>query len=515
MFDLPYVDLYLRKSRLVRHEDPRDLTSIKAQEDSGRSWAAREGYEVRHVWVDNLSAWSDVERPEFDKALAAVLAGDVPALWCAYLDRFTRKGIDDIGPILGKARVIFDYDGLDSSIERDRRWIIDRAEQAREYSVRLSYNVKTTKATMRARGQWTQAAPYGLRADRARKLHHVPDDWRIVLHIVELVALGFAERTVAKALNSGPNPVTGPGGGTWQATAISRILHNPVYEGWQLAPRRQHGRYQAYRDAEGNRVSVLAEGVTPIPPELLLRARQVAAGHTFVSPQQAARVGTTRQLLTDGVNCSGCRGGASPDSNNYRCWRSVQGVPCEAPVSVSRKVLEEFVTEAWFTRMNSAKPDDPLLLVAAERWTGLQQPESAAELADAMAALKTAEAGVARLTAQQASGLFDPPFDAHLPRLQAEARSALASAKKRVAEATPKRLDITFLLEDRSIRKAWDDAELGLRRELLRLVIRRVVVRKGRRGQNYFDGPARVDIHWLDQADPWVSLNREELEEAA
>ncbi|MFE7111301.1 recombinase family protein [Streptomyces sp. NPDC057575] len=153
MPDLPPIDLYLRKSRVVRHEDPRDLTSIQAQEDSGRAWAAREGYRVRHVWVDNLSAWSDIERPEFDKALATVLAGEVPALWCAYLDRFTRKGIDDIGPILGKARVIFDYDGLDSSVERDRRWIIDRAEQAREYSMRLSYNVKTTKAAKRARGQ--------------------------------------------------------------------------------------------------------------------------------------------------------------------------------------------------------------------------------------------------------------------------------------------------------------------------------------------------------------------------
>ncbi|MEU6973638.1 recombinase family protein [Kitasatospora aureofaciens] len=144
---------------------------MQAQEASGRAWAAREGYLVLKVWIDNLFAWSDVERPELDKALAAVLEGEVPALWCAYLDRFTRKGIDDIGPILGKARVIFDYDGLDSSNERDRRWIIDRAEQAREFSNRLSYNItglrarlgvelpfKTTKASMRSRGQWTQAA---------------------------------------------------------------------------------------------------------------------------------------------------------------------------------------------------------------------------------------------------------------------------------------------------------------------------------------------------------------------
>ncbi|RAJ44745.1 resolvase-like protein [Kitasatospora sp. SolWspMP-SS2h] len=507
MTDLPYVDLYLRKSRVVRDEDPRDLTSIQSQENTGRAWAAREGYRVREVWVDNLSAWSDIERPEFDKALAAVLAGEVPALWCAFLDRFTRKGIDDIGPILGKARVIFDYEGLDSSIERDRRWIIDRAEQAREYSNRLSYNIKSTKATMRARGQWTQMAPYGLCADKARKLHHAPETWRIVLHVVKCVALGFSQRSVAKALNSGPNPVPGPGGGRWQANAISRILHNPVYEGWQVAPRRQkatRGRFEAFRDRDGNRVSVLADGVEPVPADLLARAWQVAAGFTFASPDQAARVGTTRELLTDAVKCPGCRGGASPDSQNYRCWRAVQGDVCPAPVSVSRARLEEYVTEAWFSWMNAAEPDDPLLVKAAQRWKGLQQPDNGSELAEAAAALKSAEAGIKRLVEQQASGFFDPPFDTHLPTLQAEARAALENAKRRVADASPKRLDVSFLLEDAAIRQAWAEADLPLRRELLRLVIRRVAVTKGRRGCNVFDGPSRVEIHWLDQPDPWL-----------
>ncbi|MGW4898075.1 recombinase family protein [Kitasatospora sp. NPDC004240] len=432
----------------------------------------------------------------------------MPALWCAFLDRFTRKGIDDIGPILGKARVIFDYDRLDSSSERARRRIIDRAEQARERSVRLSYNIKTTKGAKRARGQWTQMAPYGLRADGARKLHHVPDEWRIVMHIVSCVADGFSQRTVAKALNSGPNPVPGPVGGRWQANAICRILRNPVYEGWQVAPRRHastQGRFQAYRDGEGNRVGVFAEGVEPIPHDLLTRARQVTAGYAFTTPEQAARKGTVTKLLTDAVKCRGCRGGASADSHNYRCWRAVQGDHCPSPVSVDCQCIEGYVTEAWFSRMNAATPDDPLLLIAAERWAGLQHPENVEELADAIAALKSAEAGIQRLAEQQASGLFDPPFDTHLPRLQMEARTALENAKKRVTAATPKRLDVSFLMEDARIRKAWDQADLPLRRELLRLVIRRVVVMKGRRGYNLFDGPGRVEIHWLDQPDPWLA----------
>ncbi|MFD0350720.1 hypothetical protein ACFQ0M_41265 [Kitasatospora aburaviensis] len=92
MPDMEEVDLYLRKSKRIRTEDPRDLLSVQTQEELGRAWAAKNGKRVREVWVDNLSAWSDVKLPEFDKAVAAVLAGDVPILWCAFLDRFTRKG---------------------------------------------------------------------------------------------------------------------------------------------------------------------------------------------------------------------------------------------------------------------------------------------------------------------------------------------------------------------------------------------------------------------------------------
>ncbi|MFJ9446927.1 recombinase family protein [Kitasatospora sp. NPDC101235] len=515
MPELSYVDLYLRKSRIVRNEDPRDLTSIQAQEDSGRSWAAREGYRVRKVWVDNLSAWSDVERPEFDKALAAVLDGEVPALWCAYLDRFTRKGIDDIGPILGKARVIFDYDGLDSSNERDRRWIIDRAEQAREFSNRLSYNIKTTKASMRSRGQWTQAPPYGLEVDASKKLRH-NSDWRYVLHVVESAALGFSHRSIAKGMNSGPAPIAGPGGGLWYPSVVGRIIHNPVYEGWQVAPCRKDGsgRFEAYRDQQGNRVRVFVDGAEPIPHELLVRARQNANGNRLLDPAVCVSTRETPHLLTDSVMCCGCRRTASVRGLSHVCWRGKDALACAEPLSVLRTALEDYVTEAWFTRLKATRPEDPLLVVAAQRWTGLRQsPEMATELADALAALKTAEAGVQRLVAQQASGFFDPPFDTHLPRLQHEARVALDSAKARVAEASPKQLDVSFLLEDERLRRAWDEADLGLRRELIRLAVRRVVVRKGKRGVHPFNGDDRVEIHWLDAPDPWVPQT--ELEDLA
>ncbi|MFH8619613.1 hypothetical protein ACH4E8_31695 [Streptomyces sp. NPDC017979] len=109
------------------------------------------------MWKESLSAWSDVKRPKCDAAMAAVLAGEVPCLWVFAQDRFSRKGAEAVVPILGKARVIFAYERLDSMGERDRRWIIDRAENAREYSQRLSYLV-VDPGTRKLRPNHTLAA---------------------------------------------------------------------------------------------------------------------------------------------------------------------------------------------------------------------------------------------------------------------------------------------------------------------------------------------------------------------
>ncbi|GLW74941.1 hypothetical protein Kpho02_72380 [Kitasatospora phosalacinea] len=500
--DWPEVDLYLRKSKVVREGDKRDITSIRAQESEGREWAAKNHYRVRKVWVDNLSAWSDVARPGFDNALAAVLDDHVPALWCFALDRYTRKGIDDIGPVLGKARVIFHWERLDSSDPNDRRWIIDRAEQAREYSERLSYNIRVTKKNQLKNGQWSSRPPYGTEATKGRKLTNGAL-WPVVLHIFRSLADGISARTLCKAFNSGPNPVLSPNGGEWQVSTISYMVHNPVYEGWQTIKHPQKpNKPIPYRSESGERVRVWADDAEPVPRELAIRARQMLTAGNF--PTRPASDSRKRHLLTDLVRCAGCRNAASANGHNHHCNRLTVGMFCPAPVSVSRRLLEEWVVEAWFSRLNAADIEDPLLAVAAERWTGYQHPETAAVLADAVAALATAEATVRRLAQQQAEGFFEPPFDTHLPKLQAEARAALVAAKQKVAEATPKRLDVSWLLEDGTIREAWAEAGHELRRELIRLLVRRVVVSKGRRGIP-FDGKSRVEIHWLDEPDFWAS----------
>ncbi|MFD9814175.1 recombinase family protein [Streptomyces sp. NPDC059080] len=180
----PLIDLYLRKSKNLREDDHRREQSTDTQEASGRRWADRNGYTVRHVWVDLASGYkADAKRPDFDKALAALRNRETSALWCYMVDRFSRRGaravLDVIDPVDGTepGRLIFEYDNLDSANERDKRWILNRAMDAKESSDQLSARTRETKQQQREDGQWVTAQPpYGYRVEIVGKRRRlVPD----------------------------------------------------------------------------------------------------------------------------------------------------------------------------------------------------------------------------------------------------------------------------------------------------------------------------------------------------
>lgn len=69
---------------------------------------------------------------------------------------------------------------------------------------------------------------------------------------------------------------------------------------------------------------------------------------------------------------------------------------------------------------------------------------------------------------------------------------------------------MSFLMEEESAKAAWDDADLALKRDLLRLAVDKVTVCKVPDGEtvgkNTFQGDRRVTIEWakptVDHADP-------------
>ncbi|MFD7580985.1 recombinase family protein [Kitasatospora sp. NPDC059817] len=167
------MDLYCRKSKKLRQGSHKQELSMDAQEARGRGFAAREGYRSGVVHRENLSAYKSEVRPRFDKALDRLHEGEAAALWSYNMSRFSRKGAGEVVGVLdaGK-RLIFDWDGLDSIRPRDRKHIINAAEESREFSARLSEKVRDTKNEQRRQGRWLGAAPYGLKATTKPKLAH-------------------------------------------------------------------------------------------------------------------------------------------------------------------------------------------------------------------------------------------------------------------------------------------------------------------------------------------------------
>ncbi|MGW5402384.1 recombinase family protein [Streptomyces sp. NPDC003952] len=508
---LPYVDLLLRKSKVVR-EGERAL-SIRAQEERGRAWADEHGYCVRKVWRENLSAWSDVQRPKYDQAMSAVLAGEVPALWVYALDRFSRKGAEAVVPILGKARVIFDYERLDSMDERDRRWIIDRAENAREYSQRLSYNVRGTKSRQRTEGKWLSKAPFGLVADPVtRKL--TPDrtpymctvadrrevtPWEIVQRVFTAIGEGTSSRALTRKLNSeGLRTGTGV---PWRADAVRAIIIHPVYEGWltHCPGGKAHRDRVPFLNSEGERIRVVTAETLPemIPSELAERARRVLSGNQTIS-KIAPTAGRAVRALTSRMRCASCDSAMTLEGDSYACTRYGDGPEaCAAPAFVKRTVIEKYVVQTWSERLAATGDDDPLLVAVAERWQAITRPKETQVIRDARAELKAAQAKLDKFHADDAADFYTGRSARYRIPHKNAAEARISKAEDALAELVGNTgpVSLSFLLSGRG-EAYWNTTDARMQRDLLGLAIDTVTVTKSPGRGRRFDGMKRVSITW-------------------
>lgn len=515
----------MRKSKVVR-EGERAL-SIRDQERRGRAWAEENGYCVRKVWKENLSAWSDVQRPKYDAAMSAVLNGEVPCLWVYALDRFSRKGAEAVVPILGKARVIFDYERLDSMDERDRRWIIDRAENAREYSQRLSYNVTNTKNTQRREGRWLAKAPFGLTADKdTRRLS--PDrspylciikgrkelsPWEVVVRIFTEIAEGVSSRALARKLNEeGVKSATGK---FWRADSIRAVVIHPVYEGWlTVSPGgKSHKAPVHYSNDKGERVRCVEPSVLPemIPADLAARARRVLSGHQIIDNTRVE--GRPTHALSGKMRCASCGHAMVLDGKSYNCQHRAAGGACPGPASAWRPAIERYVVEAWAARLHSADDDDPLLIAVAERWHALTRPEEGDEIREARAEYKAASEALDKFHADDRAGFYTGRSAKYRIPQKNAAERRLDVAEQRLNGLTGEgRVDITWLIEGHAA-ETWHAADPQLQRDLIHLAIDTVTVTKSNGQGGRFKGDERVTIEWAvpEGAEP----DADEFEQAA
>jgi site-specific DNA recombinase len=541
--EIKYVDLLCRKSKVLSENDRLREVSTQEQEKQGRAWAARNGYIVRHVWIELGSAYKDRKREEFDGALKAITSGLSQALWVYMLDRFSRKGAEDVLKVIGKARVIFDWDRLDSMDDRDRERIISEAERARTYSARLSARVTDVKRSQRDRGEWVSGwPPFGLVVGKDRHLY--PDTSpaadgmketraEVMQELFRLSALGASAKDLAKALDAKGIPHCAykggewvPDGKRWVPTTLRRWITNPVYAGWQvvhLSPE-NGGRHKTvvYRNERGERVRVIPEGQELVSDEEQAAAiagsgavdRAFDGGTHLAKPEPGKGLpwggskgprerGVVVHILTTLLECANCTRNMFFTGESYVCGSIQGGTVCPAPARVTGKAIEPYIFRKWRDYVTNCAEDDDLLAIISERWAKIVRPEESAEAEKARKTFREAENALGQLLQDKRDGLYDGPAAQFFRPAHREAMSAVREAEKVLAKYGGLRVDISFLMEAEEVTEYWEGlAKAGdkdKQRELLACAIDRIYVKESPGIGKRFDGEKRVRIQWADQ----------------
>ncbi|WP_406105276.1 recombinase family protein [Streptomyces sp. NBC_01003] len=227
-----YADLYVRLS-VVRD----GKTAIERQTADCRAWADSQGLVVRATHVDRgRSGYKDVSREGFDAAKAAVTSGAVRTLIVWKLDRLSRKGAAEVGPLLDEfdqvgGRLVCVMDKLDSSLPADRLAIASLSEWARAESATQGERIRHAKQYLRDQGRWIGGQPpYGLRIDPDSGRLAPDADTSVIARLIADEALaGRPLVQIAKMLNE--HGVPSPRGGLWQVGSLSQLLKAPAFAG--------------------------------------------------------------------------------------------------------------------------------------------------------------------------------------------------------------------------------------------------------------------------------------------
>ncbi|MFI8452155.1 recombinase family protein [Streptomyces erythrochromogenes] len=547
--EIKYVDLLCRKSKVLSEGDRLREVSTDEQERQGRAWAARNGYTVRHVWKELGSAYKDRERKDFDAALKALMDGVSHALWCYMLDRFSRKGAEDVLKVIGKGRVIFDWDRLDSMDDRDRERIISEAERARTYSARLSARVTDVKRSQRDRGEWVSGwPPFGLVVGKDRHLYRdtspaapgmTETRAEVMRELFRLSALGASAKDLANALETKGVPHCAykngewvPDGKRWVPTTLRRWILNPAYAGWQVVHLKRHdnkGRHKtvAYRNDKGELVRVAAEGEALVTDEEQTAAiagkgaterafhvkvtedgREIKVdengkGLPYGGSTGPGERGVTVHILTGLLECANCQRNMFFTGESYVCGSTQGGRTCPAPARVTKKAIEPYIFDKWRAYVTNSAEDDNLLVILSERWAKITRPEESAKAKKARETFKAAEKALGALLQDKRDGVYDGPAAQFFRPAHRKAMAAVQDAEKELAKYGGTRVDISFLLDSYQVTEYWAKLEKGkekdMQRDLLGCAIDRIYVKESPGVGKRFDGEKRVRIQWADQ----------------
>ncbi|SEG70960.1 Recombinase [Actinacidiphila yanglinensis] len=496
-------DVYIRRSKKSE-----DLATLRGHLRQVHAYLAREDVAIRHVWLEQKSASKvHVRRDEFDNACAAVLAGRSKTLAAWKTDRFDRRGMGQVTPLLDelekrRGRLVSTSEGLDSS--RGGRVVFallsDRAmEESRDISKRVLIGLESHRVIGRVPGG---PLPFGLQRVGNGRIAPHPDEYPTARKIAELLLEGLGGTTAAHRVNA--EGLSTRSGRHWSANAIARMAQSPLWAG--LVPFRERhidefgqpidkwGTWKAdvLLDASGTPVSC-GTGVVTLTEWYAIKAQ--FSSRTFRGAKGMHGAKRPGKLLTGIMKCPHCQVGMVSGGESYRCRTHLEGGPTACRGVRTKASRVDFVVgEMWVTHVSALEPGGEALYEIARRWLSYQDPEKKARHRHTEAALKDSHRRAEEL---------DAAYYVH-GRMSAERYAQLADAlAAQVAllgedlRELERQADLTPLLDAELLTEAWATAELDDKRMLLRSVVDELVLLPSAKQGDRTPIENRLRVRWV------------------
>ncbi|MGY1751547.1 recombinase family protein [Blastococcus sp. SYSU D01042] len=464
--------LYLRLS-----ESDEASTSIARQEADLRARAAREGWTVVDVLVDD-GVSGGKRRPKADQALSMLRDGAAEVLAVWKMDRWTRQGLSALADLLEvleqrpEATFVADRDGLDSTAatwDLHAGMLVAVAKMERDNT---KARVKSSVDRLRRVGRYAGGnLPYGYRSTPnpegpGRVLVINEAEAAVVREAASRVLAGESIYAISRDLNAREIPTRRPFKDkektkprTWSIQALRQVLTADAILG------RITHRGELLRGEDGLPFTVW-------PPVLDLETWTRVRSALGVGIPRGVRPPRRRRsgLLSGLVTCAGCGAPLYLRSNGaghaaYGCSARSNGRPCDG-VSISADAVERHVAEVFLSGVGDREVIEEVIEAGPD----------AAALAEVQRAI---EETAREMTADDA----DP--------VELGRRLALLKERRAALKAAPQEPTVRLVPTGRTYSEAWEAADLDGRRAILGATLAVLSVRKGRRGSRIFD-PARV-----------------------
>lgn len=465
--------LYVR----ISHDAEKKGLGVGRQTHECEALAERLGWTIVETYADNDIAASRragrrPERPEYRRLTDDVKARRLDAVIAWETDRLFRDPLDREEFLLLCEQVRMDHIATigDQVNVQDGHGLLAfriKSDVAAEETRKLSQRLKSKHAEIARDGRFHGGhRPYGYRPVGDGLLDVVPEEAEVIREAARRVLAGETLYGICRDLNDRGVPSAREVG--WRTPSMKRILTS-----WTVIGHREHkgadagvatwqpildeGTWHAVRGAL-DRPSAKKGGRPPVN----LLAGGLAICGTCGGRLHGQRKSTSRSNRRVYV----CAGRGNPDKPN----------DCGLPVSINADPLEEWVTEAILTAL-----DTPALSQAARP----ARPDGDE------ARLRQLEARLDEWTDMFSRGEVDRQ---QFLRGQADVKAELEAERQRLARDARDRARLS-LPTNGELRGRWPGFSLTQRRAVLDAVLERVVIRPATHRGPVFD-PERVELVW-------------------